>query len=521
MITALVLAPVLRAADSRWLPGAIDIAYPAGDLGLLVLIGVAWSLAGGRPGRGWAALGFATALTALTDVLYAYDMAVGHYHAGSVIDVLWPASMAAFAFASWVPGRYQPAVPRHEAHRTVVATVAAMIIALAVLVIAAFDHVTTVAIVLAASGLVLAIVRATRSYLTGVRDLVRSEHAALTDPLTGLGNRRALTAALAAQQADGARCTLAFSDLDGFKRYNDTFGHAAGDVLLTRMASGLRAALRGRGTAYRLGGDEFCVLLPGHASRHDPVLAAVGAALHQPCGSFAVTASIGVAVFPDDAGTPAAALQLADDRMYAEKARTAGGIPARDVLMQLLTERTPDLHDHVTGVEALAAAVGRHFALDAEAMDELLRAAELHDVGKLAIPDEILDKPGPLTEEEWRFMREHSAIGERILGAAPALRPVARLVRASHERWDGRGYPDGLAGERIPLGARIIAACDAFEAMTCDRCYQRARAPQEALDELRAGAGTQFDPRVVAALEEIVCAPRAFPFGLLPRAAHS
>ena len=133
-------------------------------------------------------------------------------------------------------------------------------------------------------------------------------------------------------------------------------------------------------------------------------------------------------------------------------------------------------------------------------LDEVLRAAELHDIGKLAIPDEILDKAGPLDESEWVFMRQHSVIGERILGAAPALAPVARLVRSSHERWDGGGYPDGLIGEAIPLGARIVFVCDAYDAMTSDRCYQRARTPQAAIAELRRHAGTQFDPRVVEAL---------------------
>jgi HD-GYP domain-containing protein (c-di-GMP phosphodiesterase class II) len=168
--------------------------------------------------------------------------------------------------------------------------------------------------------------------------------------------------------------------------------------------------------------------------------------------------------------------------------------------MALLSERTPELHHHVSGVGELVADLGRAFSMDSTQIDELLLAAELHDIGKLAIPDEILDKPGPLKESEWQFMRQHPAIGERILNADPAMRPVARLVRASHERWDGTGYPDRLAGSQIPLGARIIAACDAFEAMTSDRCYQAARTPAAAIEELRRNAGSQFDPVVVQAL---------------------
>jgi HD-GYP domain-containing protein (c-di-GMP phosphodiesterase class II) len=135
--------------------------------------------------------------------------------------------------------------------------------------------------------------------------------------------------------------------------------------------------------------------------------------------------------------------------------------------------------------------------MNAEELDELTRAAELHDVGKVAIPDAILNKPGKLDATEWEFMRQHTILGERILSAAPALRPVALIVRSSHERWDGAGYPDGLAGESIPLAARIVAVCDAFEAITSARCYRKARSLDAARAELHRAAGSQFDPAVV------------------------
>ncbi|KKL13086.1 hypothetical protein LCGC14_2529270 [marine sediment metagenome] len=129
----------------------------------------------------------------------------------------------------------------------------------------------------------------------------------------------------------------------------------------------------------------------------------------------------------------------------------------------------------------------------------MVRAAELHDVGKMAIPDEILHKPGPLDDGEWGFVRQHTIVGGRILGAAPALLPVAKLVRSSHERYDGCGYPDAVAGEEIPLGARIVAVCDAFDAMTSDRPYRKSMSTAEALAELSSCAGSQFDPQVVEA----------------------
>jgi HD-GYP domain-containing protein (c-di-GMP phosphodiesterase class II) len=169
------------------------------------------------------------------------------------------------------------------------------------------------------------------------------------------------------------------------------------------------------------------------------------------------------------------------------------------VLLSTLSERQPDLRHHLHEVAELALAVGRELGMNPEELDELARAAELRDLGKIAIPDAILSKPGALNEAEWAFMRRHTVVGERILLSAPALRPVARLVRSSHERFDGSGYPDGLAGEDIPLGARIVAVCDAYEAMTSDRPYRPPMSPEEAIAELGACAGSQFDPAVVDA----------------------
>ena len=169
------------------------------------------------------------------------------------------------------------------------------------------------------------------------------------------------------------------------------------------------------------------------------------------------------------------------------------------MLVQVLAEREPELRRHMADVADLAAATGRELGLDPDALDVISRAAELHDIGKVAVPDDIINKPGPLDDVEWRIMRQHTLVGERILAAAPALAAVARLVRLSHEHWDGTGYPDQLAGDEIPIGARIIAVCDTYDAITSERAYAVARAHDSAIAELRRCAGSQFDPAVVAA----------------------
>jgi diguanylate cyclase (GGDEF)-like protein len=513
---ALVFSTVLTTSTGRFIPVAVNVAYPLGDLALLAFVVVAFALSGWRPGRLWLLVGTGIVVSALADIIYVYRVAKGTYVAGAVLDTMWPASMSLFALAALTPAQRRAGRPVAAAH-TIILTLVAAGAALALLVFSALNPVTPLAVALAAGALIAATLRAALTYLENVRILRRSAHEAVTDNLSGLGNRRRLMDDLqeAVGRADhGCTSTLVFYDLDGFKRYNDSFGHAAGDALLARVGAALEAAVEAEGQAYRLGGDEFCVLLEGRFARDHRVLGSAASALTEGGTAFTVSASFGIAIVPDDARTASHALQLADERMYADKARSNRNARAetRNVLLQLLHERTPTLHEHVNGVGRLASAIARTFSLDSHQLDEVLRAAELHDIGKLAIPDEILHKPGPLSDAEWHFMRQHTIIGERILNAAPALRPVARIVRATHERWDGRGYPDGLAGRAIPLGARIVAVSDAYEAMTTERCYRGPRTEPEALAELRRHAGSQFDPAVIEALSRhLARAPAAQP----------
>jgi diguanylate cyclase (GGDEF)-like protein len=331
------------------------------------------------------------------------------------------------------------------------------------------------------------------------RLLAASRAEARTDPLTGLGNRRRLLEDLNGVIEEGdPQFVFALFDLDGFKAYNDGFGHTAGDALLRRFADNLIGAVSPDGFAYRLGGDEFCILSPVRAGGGEPI-AAASAALSEQGSGFAVRSSWGAVFLPEEASDGVEALSLADRRMYVQKSRRPRSPErqTRNVLLRALHERSPAIGDHLQGVAPLAVALGQAADLGHEALDEIARASELHDIGKIGVPDGILRKRGPLNNAEWSLMRNHTLIGERILASAPAMAPVARLVRSTHERWDGQGYPDGLVGEEIPLGARVIAVCDAFVAMTQQRPWRTTMSHQEALHELRNCAGSQFDPQRV------------------------
>lgn len=338
-----------------------------------------------------------------------------------------------------------------------------------------------------------------------VRQARRHEHQALTDELTGLGNRRKLLIDLERTLAPGAQAKptmLVIFDLDGFKGYNDTFGHPAGDVLLTRLGNNLQSVTAPYGKSYRLGGDEFCVLASVARDQTTTLLDLTEQALSEEGNGFKITSSLGAVFLPEEAREPGEALRIADQRLYAQKnTRRMSRDRPHEVLLQALFEREPDLRAHISDVATLSVAIGRTLGLSLEKLRQLELAAELHDVGKLAIPDSVLHKPGPLDDADWALVRQHTVVGQRIVGVAPTLYEVGKIVRHTHERWDGTGYADGLAGVDIPLAARIIAVCDSYAAMTSDRPYRLAMTSEQAAAELRSCAGTQFDPDIV----EIFC----------------
>ncbi len=507
--------PVLSAKAVSSAQTALYLAYPLADLLLIGFVLTAFATQAWRPGGVWVLLGVGMAVFFSADMLYAYQSARGSFDDDSIVSALWPFALVTWGWAAWQPWRPREVESGFGSQAFAIPSGFAGL-AVVLLCFGQFSDLPTAAVVLATSALLIATARAGWTFREYTRLLRTTRREALTDGLTGLPNRRALMAdldrAVALCGADASRRqTLAFFDLDGFKGYNDGFGHAAGDMLLDRLAGRLAQAIAGHGRAYRLGGDEFCILLDEAAGTDAPIVAEAVAALREQGEGFDVGASCGLVEIPVEADSATHALQLADQRMYAAKddSRQSSRRQTCDVLLQVLREREPDLHDHLEGVAALVVGVARRLGLSAEQVDEVARAAELHDIGKIAIPDAILHKPGPLDADEWRLMREHTVIGDRILGAAPAMRPVAAIVRSSHERWDGSGYPDRLRGEQIPLGARIVAVCDAYDAMVSERPYQGSLPHLDALSELRRCAGSQFDPRVVEAFVATIASTRA------------
>ena len=301
--------------------------------------------------------------------------------------------------------------------------------------------------------------------------------AAMTDSLTGLPNRRRLMRDLETAVGDG-QARLALFDLDGFKGYNDTFGHLAGDALLTRLGHRLAEAVAGTGVAYRLGGDEFCVLARGATST--ATIDAAVEALTEPGGGVRDRqlarhrgASTGTARSPRmPCGSPISACtstRAAVAGRPVTRARTCSSAPCQSATPT--SPRTAPTSPRCRARRAPARRAGDQLERDPPSPPSCTTSA------RSASPTRSLSKPGPLDADEWAFMRRHTIIGERIVAGAPALAQVGRLVRSSHEHFDGAGYPDALAGEQIPIGARIITVCDAYDAMITDRPYQAGRTP--------------------------------------------
>jgi diguanylate cyclase (GGDEF)-like protein/putative nucleotidyltransferase with HDIG domain len=373
-------------------------------------------------------------------------------------------------------------------------------------------------------------------YQRSVYSALKAMRLALTDPLTGLGNHRhfheRLQRDLDKAQGDGVPLTLCLLDIDNFKQINDRFGHPVGDRVLAQVASRLRQG----GEAFRLGGDEFALLLP---RRDEQEGLSIAKAIIDRVAEFEceyaghVSVSGGIATYPQHGVERSELVRVADSALYLAKEHGRNCVRAyRPALLELADLRrlaegpdraarlraaaslahAVDVRDVYTGshsymVGELAARVAQQMGLDAEQVELARLAGSLHDLGKLAIPEEILRKPGPLNEAERLVLERHPQIGYRMLDSL-GVEPVASWVLHHHERWDGRGYPDRLGGDQIPLGSRILFVADAYDAMTSDRVYRSKLTHDRAIAELERCAGTQFDPHVVTAFRDEFDRPR-------------
>jgi diguanylate cyclase (GGDEF)-like protein/putative nucleotidyltransferase with HDIG domain len=359
------------------------------------------------------------------------------------------------------------------------------------------------------------------------RRLKHMRHLAEHDPLTGLRNRREFEPRIGRRMASDAGASLLVCDLDNFKRVNDSLGHQAGDDVLRRFADVLRRCTRGSDVPTRLGGEEFAVVLPGTPGDEALIVAErLRLAVRAEFLGFAtpVSVSVGIAASSDEVDTAADLLRAANRALYAAKRlgrdrcvlyhaetlsllddlREAGGASDDQLAAAMLLAETLDLRDgstarHSQTVGRLCEMVARELGWPVVRAERLRAAGVLHDIGKLGISDKVLQKPHGLDVGEWEEIRRHPEIGARILEHAH-LRDLAVWVLRHHERFDGRGYPDGLAGEEIPIEARVLAVADAYEAMIADRPYRDGLPADTAEAELRESAGTQFDPNVVDAL---------------------
>ena len=348
-----------------------------------------------------------------------------------------------------------------------------------------------------------------------------AELQARTDALTGTYNRRHFAEIVAgALAAEPGACGLLLLDADHFKQVNDVHGHVVGDAVLVELAARLKAEL-GRGDCVaRWGGEEFAVLLRGVTSdeelerRAQQLRAAVALyAVDAAEVSVRLTISVGATRSGGELDTLDALVEAADRCLYAAKragrnrvSLLAGGDRRRAAGRARGRRRGPRararvgraaLEAHAADVSDLAARVAARLGLPDALVLRCRLAGWLHDVGKVTIPDAILAKPGPLDDAEWEIMRTHPMAGEAIVSSVAPVREAAAAVRHHHERFDGTGYPDRLAGADIPLEARIVAAADAYAAMTADRPYSAALTREQATDELRRCSGTQLDPRIV------------------------
>lgn len=356
---------------------------------------------------------------------------------------------------------------------------------------------------------VVFIVGSSRDISEERRIIENLKHTSFHDSLTGVYNRTFFEEQLHNVDTEGQLpLSLIIGDVNGLKLANDAFGHKEGDRLLKKVAEILRSSCSENDIIARMDGDEFAIIMPRTNEREatkisnrikelsatgvpDPILPSI---------------AMGLATKTDSSQTMDDIFKQTEDRMYKNKLSEGKSVRSSVInsLIKTLEERTHETEEHAQRMKALAVNLGRMLGISNTGLDELSLLAVLHDIGKIAIPDGILTKTGCLTREEWVIMRKHCEIGYRIAVSSPELVSIANGILCHHEHWDGKGYPQGLKGEEIPVTSRIINIVDAFDAMTNDRSYHKAVTKAEAVKELKRCSGTQFDPDIVKAFIDMI-----------------
>ncbi|MEV4622984.1 diguanylate cyclase [Asanoa sp. NPDC049573] len=524
----------------------VAFAYPLFGVAIVTTL-AAVGLAGRHRLPAWGVLvGAAFAVAGVTDAVYAYSIAAQDT-ASNWINIGWQVEAVLFGLAA-VAAIRKPAPVERERARSRDLTAAPLVIAgLAATGLILADRLdegpltaSTLAILLALFvGLLvrqLLIIRDRTRLATQLRAALREqERLAITDGLTGVYNRRFFQEMLRIEAERGERAqtplSLVLIDLDEFKKVNDGYGHPAGDVVLAQIAARIRGGLRSTDVVARYGGEEFVCLLPGAG---EEVAVEIAEQIRQSIGRDAVavgggrsvclTSSLGVAT-AGIRGTrpltePDALVNDADAALYRAKANGRNQVVAVGMLADPI-DTDPDLppglvwladqidakisaHEHSTAVSRWSLLVGERLGVDVATLRRVGAAGRLHDVGKLSVADSVLRKALPLTAAEWEQLRRHPAESARLLTELGQRPDLATVAAAHHERFDGRGYPLGLAGAQIPVEARIVAVTDAWAAMLADRPYAPARTVAGAREQIEQGRGAQFDPVVADAFLALV-----------------